>query len=74
MKKYDLSKITKKLNLSSKFNKIDVVKNRRKLILIRNIFNKNKENDIYRELKYCKKTTSICNNLYEKISNLLFFK
>ena len=39
-----------------------------------NIFNKNKENDIYRELKYCKKTTSICNNLYEKISNLLFFK
>jgi len=43
MKKYDLSKITKKLNLSSKFNKIDVVKNRRKLILIRNIFNKNKK-------------------------------
>lgn len=43
MKKNDLLKITKKLNLSSRFNKINVVNNKKKLILIKNIFKKNKK-------------------------------
>ncbi len=46
MKKSDLSKVTKKLNLSARLNKINVIKNRRILILIRNILNKNKKSII----------------------------
>ena len=62
MKKLHLTKITKKLDFSTKINKINIIKNKKKLILIKNILKKNKKSIIESIVKDVKKSKKDAEN------------